>query len=51
MEFERDFYMKIIVTVFPASLVASSLSSLFVLSQKTKTRIKFSASWWSGNEK
>ena len=43
--------MKIIVTIISPSLVTSSLSSLFVFLQKPKTRIKFSASWWSGNEK
>ena len=42
--------MKIIVTIIPTNLVIN-FYPLFVLSYKPKTRIWFSASWWSGNEK
>ena len=45
------FYTKIIVIIIPTDLVTNVLLSIFVLSQKPKTRIKFSASWWPGNEK
>ena len=43
--------MKIIVTIIPTDLVKISFYSLLVLFNKRKTRIRFSASWWSGNEK
>ena len=43
--------MKIIVTIIPANSVTSSLSYLSCLFIESKTRIEFSASWWSGNEK
>ena len=43
--------MKIIVSVIPTVLVTNSLCPIFVLLQKPKTRIKFSASWWSDNKK
>ena len=43
--------MKIIVTIIPTDLVTNQLLTLFVLSYKPKTRIRFSASWWTGNEK
>ena len=43
--------MKIIVTIIPTDLVTNLLYPLFVLSYKPKTRILFSESWWSGNEK
>ena len=44
--------MKIIVTIIPTDLVTDLfLSSFFVLSDKPKPRTRFSASWWSGNEK
>ena len=36
--------MKIIVTIIPTDFVTNSLS------YKSKTRIRFSASWWIGNE-
>ena len=39
-----------IVTIIPTNLV-TNLLSYFVLSQNPKIRIKFPASWWSGNEK
>ena len=50
-EFEKDFYMDIILTTIQANLVTNSLLSLFCSFVETKTRIKFSPSWWSGNEK
>ena len=43
--------MKIIVTIIPTDLVTNLLYPLFVLSYEPKTRIWFSTSWWSGNEK
>ena len=45
--------MKVIATIIPTDLVTNSLLSSFFLSYnyKPKTRIKFSASWWSGNKK
>ena len=43
--------MKTIVTIIPTDLVTNGFYTLFVLSYKPETRIKFSASWWSGNEK
>ena len=43
--------MKKIVNMIPADLVAHLFYPLFALSDKPKTRIRFSASWWSGNEK
>ena len=50
-EFERNFYMKIVETVIFASLVTNWLSYLFCPFIKAKTKIKFSAGWWSGNQK
>ena len=50
-KFERYFYMKIIVTIIPTDLVTNFFYPLFVLSCTPKTRIRFSRSWWSGNEK
>ena len=57
-EFERDIYMKIVVTIIPTNLVTNPLLYLFysVKKKKTdkkrqKTNIKFSAIWWAGNEK
>ena len=50
-QFERSFYMKIIATIIPTDLVTNFFYTLVVLSYKPKTRIWFSASWWSGNEK
>ena len=41
--------MKIIITVIPGDLVTNW--SLFVLSYRPKTGIRFSASWCPGNEK
>ena len=41
--------MEIIITVIPGDLVTNL--SLFVLSYRPKTGIRFSASWWPGNEK
>ena len=43
--------MKIIVTIIPTDLVTNFFYPLFVLSCTPKTRIRFSRSWWSGNEK
>ena len=44
--------MKIIVTIILTYLVTNSLLyPVFVLSYKPKTKIRFSVSWWSGNEK
>ena len=40
--------MKIIAIIIPTDLMTNPLS---VLSYKPKTRIRFSASWWPGNEK
>ena len=42
--------MKIILTIIPTDLVTNSLLSSFCLSYKPKTRIRFSAIWWSGSE-
>ena len=41
--------MKIILTIIPIDLVKIYFYPLFALSYKVKTRIWFSASWWSGN--
>ena len=43
--------MKIFVTIIPKDLVTNSFLSSFLLFYKPKTRIRFSARWWSGNEK
>ena len=43
--------MKRIATIIPTDLVTNSLLSSFWTFLQTKTRIRFSASWWSGNEK
>ena len=44
--------MKIVVTIIRTDFVTNLfLSSFFFLSHKLKTKVKFSASWWSGNEK
>ena len=43
--------MKIIVTIIPTDLVKNLLLPSFFISCKPKTRIWFSANWWSGNEK
>ena len=44
--------MKIIVTIIPTDLVTNSLLSIFfVLFYKPTTKIRFSTSWWYGNEK
>ena len=43
--------MNMIVTIIPTDLVKNSLLSSFVLFYTSKTRIRFSASWWSGNKK
>ena len=51
MEYERLFYMNIIVSTILKNLVKNSLLSPFVFSQKSNKRIKFSASWKSGNKK
>ena len=40
--------MKMIVTIIPTDLVTNPL---FALPYKPKTRIGFSASWWSGSKK
>ena len=45
------FYMKIIVTIIAKYVVTNLFLSSFFISYKLKTRIWFSASWWSGNEK
>ena len=56
-EFERDVYMKIIVTIILTNLVTNPLLYLFYSvkkktdKKKQKTKIKFSAIWWAGNEK
>ena len=43
--------MKIIVTKIPADFVTNSLLSSFCPFLQAKTRIRFSASWWSGSKK
>ena len=43
--------MKKIATTFPTDLIEIHFYPLFVLSYKPKTRINFSAGWYSGNEK
>ena len=43
--------MKMMLNIIPTNIVANSLLSFFFLSQKSKPVIKFSATWWSGNEK
>ena len=40
-----------IVTMIPTDLVTHVLLSSFCPFLQTKKRIRFSASWWSGNEK
>ena len=39
------------VIIIPTDLVINWLLSFFIFSCKPKARIRFSASWWSGNEK
>ena len=51
LQFNRHFYMKIILTIIPTDLVTNSLLSFFCPFLKPKKEIKLSASWWSGNEK
>ena len=49
---ERYFYIEIIVTITPTYLVTNSLSSCFCPFLQTKKQgIRFSTSWWSGNQK
>ena len=43
--------MKRSVTIIPTDLVTNSLLSSLCLFLQTKNKIRFSASWWSGNEK
>ena len=43
--------MEMIVTIIPIDLVTNRFYPFFGLSYKPKTRIRFPASWWSGNEK
>ena len=43
--------MKIVVTIVIKELITNSLLSSFVFAGKPKTRIRFSASWWSSNKK
>ena len=43
--------MKTIVTLIPTDLVTNLLLSSFCPFLQTKTRLKFSSSWWSGNDK
>ena len=43
--------MKIIATIIPTDLVTKLLLSSSYPFLQTKTRIWFSTSWWSGNEK
>ena len=43
--------MKVIVTIIPTYLVTNLLLSSFFHFLQTKTKIWFSASWCSGNEK
>ena len=47
----RDIFTKIVVTIIPTDLVTNLLVSSFCPFLQTKTRIWFSASWWSGNKK
>ena len=48
MKFESYFYAKIIVVI----ILTNSLSSFILFCPFAETiRIKFSANWWSGNEK
>ena len=46
---ELNFYMKI--TLISSNLVTNLFYSFFFLLEKTQIRMKFSASWWSGNKK
>ena len=51
-QFDRHFYMRVIVILIPTNLVTSSLLSLcFSFGRKQKLRIGFLVSWWSGNKK
>ena len=43
--------MKMIINVISTNLVTNSFMSLFYPFVETKTRLKFSASWCSGNDK
>ena len=43
--------MKTILNICATDLVTNSISSFLALSYKPKTRIRFSASWQSGNNK
>ena len=47
-QFERHFYMRVIVFIIPTNFY---LYSFVFFSLKPKTRINFSASWWSGNKR
>ena len=42
--------MKRIVIIIPTDLVTNSALSFFIFFYKQKTRIHFSAGWWSGNK-
>ena len=46
----RDFYMKIIVAIIPTDLVTNSLLFSFCPFLQTRKKIRFSASWFSGNK-
>ena len=43
--------MKIIVTIISRDTLQIHLYHLFVLSYKPKTKVRFLAIWWPGNEK
>ena len=44
------FFHKTIINLISTNLITKLLISLFCPLVETKIRIKFSASWWSGNE-
>ena len=50
-EYEKEFFMKINVTIIPTNLVTNSLLSFVCPFVETKNNNQISASWWSGNEK
>ena len=47
----RDFYTKIIVAIIPTDLVTNSLLFSFCPFLQTRKKVRFSASWFSGNKK
>ena len=50
-QLERFFHVKITVTMISTNFVTNYFVFLFIFSKKPQIKIKFLASWRSGNEK